>query len=318
MSELLGRWGTPASAITLAEETTRPESNRSEGAEGVMLRSDTLPDDVRRELFDRMLVLAQTDIPPTAVDIQFSGGRHPLSAFRADLQHGDLHREALQAAAALAQDEEQAVLVVTRALSWLGREDKDIYAAVRALSILNSDLFAVDLGLFTAHPSRVARQLAVSFAIKDHLAGAETLRALSADPDRTVRVSVGYACRQLADRAPDLARELAERLWDDPNWSVRQLARDSFPAHLDDPDPMISSPTRGSCAVALNATVESDASATDVISGRTVSVVGSPRLQGATIRNRAAPTTNLIGVLMSPCAGRRTCTEVHLTSPIEV
>lgn len=209
----------------LAEDMTRPESNRSEGAEGVMLLSDTIPDDVRRNLFDRMFALARTDLPPTAVDIQFSGTRHPLSAVRADFEHGELHREALKAAAALTQDKDQAALVVTRALSWLGREDKDIYAALRALAILNGDLFTVDLGLFTAHPFRFARQLAVIFAARDPVAGADTLRALSADPDRSVRASVGFARHELADRAPELERELSERLWDDPHWSVRQLAR---------------------------------------------------------------------------------------------
>lgn len=209
----------------LAEDTTRPESNRSEGAEGVMLLSDTIPDEVRRDLFDRMFALARTDLSPTAVDIQFSGTRHPLSVIRADLEHGELHREALQAAAALAEDKDQAALVVTRALSWLGREDKDIYAALQALAILNGDLFTVDVGLFTAHPFRFARQLAVSLASRDPVAGADTLRALSADPDRSVRASVGFARHELANRAPDLERELSERLWDDPHWSVRQLAR---------------------------------------------------------------------------------------------
>jgi hypothetical protein len=218
----------------LAEDLTRPESNRSEGAEGVMLLSDTIPDDVRRGLFDRMLVLARTDVPPTAVDIQFSGGRHLLSDFRADLGHGELHRDALQAAAALALDEEQAALVAARALSWLGREDKDIYAAVRALAILKSDLFTVDLGLLTAHPYRFVRQLAASFAARNAQPGADALRALRSDPDPSVRVSVGYARLRLAGDAPDLALELVETLRDDPHWSVRKLARDSAPSPSSD------------------------------------------------------------------------------------
>ena len=190
-----------------------------------MLLSDTIPDDKRREIFDRMFELGRTDdLPPTAVDIQLSGSRHPLSVFRADLEHGELHREALQAAAALAQDEEQADLVLARALSWLGREDKDMRAAVRALSILDRSLFKIDLTLFVAHPSPFTRQLAVSFAARDHVAGEGTLRALITDPDRTVRVSVSHACHHLAGPAPDLARDLAETLRKDPHWSVRRLA----------------------------------------------------------------------------------------------
>ena len=99
----------------------------------------------------------------------------------------------------------------------------------RALAILNDDLFTVDLGLFTAHPVPLARQLAVTFATRDPVAGADTLRALSADPDRSVRMSIGAARHQLASWAPNLERELAERLWDDPHWSVRQLARAQLP-----------------------------------------------------------------------------------------
>lgn len=211
--------------MALAENTARPESNRSEGIEGVLSLAGALNSEHRRSLYPRAFQLAQVDQPPTAVDAQFAGGLHPLSAFQFNLDHGSLHRDALRASARLAVAPDEADAVVVRALSWLGRDKDDVYAAVHSLSLMRADLLPVDTAMFASHPLRWVRQLGVVLASRQPDREAATLRAFAVDQDPTVRMNVGLSLSLLAEPAPELTTELRAMLWNDPNWSVRRLAR---------------------------------------------------------------------------------------------
>jgi hypothetical protein len=216
--------------MSLAENESRPTSNRSEGMEGVLLLARSVDEVARAALFDRTLPLARLDRPPTSVDLMLSGGNHPLSSFQFDLDNGALSRFALQAAALLASSREQAQAVQDRAISWLAGDEQAINAVAHALDMLDPTLVTIDLAVLAEHPSQWLRQIAALLASRSIPPSANVLRALATDDDRHVRWNVAHLLSRIADSDKTLASELRNVLRADPSWMVRKAASTDLPA----------------------------------------------------------------------------------------
>ena len=213
----------------LAEDRTRPESNRTEGAEGVLLLSHYLPVTVRSELFSRMMALASDIDEPTRVDRQLLGGLHPLSTFRFDLDFGSLPREALLAASALAVTPDEtagiAALAMTRIVS---HNVKEVDVAATALWYLDRTSVELNVQMLLAHPVARVRQLAAAVVVhSDHPNGNEVMR-LANDSDPSVRRVLASGVKILEERDAALGKQVVAVLSKDDHWSVRrQLECDS-------------------------------------------------------------------------------------------
>lgn len=219
--------------MSLAEDETRPASNRSEGMEGVLLLARSVDDATRADLFDRALPLARLDLPPTAVDMSLAVGNHPLSPFNVNLDHGALPRFALQAIAFLAETPQQAKIVQDRAISWLTGDEHDTYAVAQALDALDPTQVTIELSVLAGHPSQWLRQVAAVLAARADQPLADVLRNLATDGDRQVRRTVAHSLSQVAKGDKKLAAELREMLGSDPSWMVRKAASDDLPLDED-------------------------------------------------------------------------------------
>lgn len=208
---------------TRAEDRSRPEANRTEGAEGVALLAHSLPVEVRQSLFERMVALAAREGDPTEIDRMFMGSRHPLSTMRVDLGSGSLPREALLAAATLATQEREAHDVVSLALSRLASSDAhDVEVAARALWHLDRSLIAVDPRPLLLHPSERARQVGAVLSATRHDPSIDDLTRIARDPGVSVRRSLASAIGVLREIDSSAAASIASILEDDPSWSVRR------------------------------------------------------------------------------------------------
>lgn len=215
--------------MSLAEDESRPSSNRSEGMEGVLLLARSVGRATRAALLDRTLPLARLDLPPTAVDLSLSVS-HPLSSFRVDLDNGALPRFALQAAALLASSAEEAQAVQDRAVTWLSGDEHATNAVAHALNMLDPTHITIDLAVLAAHPSHSLRQVSAVLAAGSIPPATDVLRALSADGDRRVRRTVADLLPRIADSDKKLATELRKGLRADPSWMVRKAASPALPA----------------------------------------------------------------------------------------
>jgi hypothetical protein len=220
--------------MTLAEDESRPSSNRSEGMEGVLLLARSVDSVTRASLFDRTLPLARLDLPPTAVDLALGVGNHPLSSFKVNLDNGALSRFALQAAAMLAMTPEEALAVQDRAVSWLTGDEHEASAVAHALDMLETTHVTIDLAVLCGHPSQWLRQIAALVAARSSPPAADALRALAADGDRRVRRNVAHLLSRIASGDETLAADLCEALRSDASWMVRKAASTDLPlAHTD-------------------------------------------------------------------------------------
>lgn len=209
--------------LALAEKTKRPQSNRSEGAEGVLLLADTIPSESRTPYFDRMIALVRSGDEMQDVDRPLMGGLHPLSTMRMNLGWGDLARDSLRAAAALATTDVQLTTVNGLALERLmSPERADQHAAVRTLALLDPDQVSIDLNLLVAHPEQFVRQLAAVVAVRREPVPVEVIRRLAGDVDPRVRRVIAEGTTTLMDRSQDVATSVSAELRTDPHWSVRR------------------------------------------------------------------------------------------------
>ena len=215
--------------MSLAEDESRPSSNRSEGMEGVLLLARSVDEVTRAALFDRTFPLARLDLPPTAVDLSLAVGNHPLSAFRVNLDDGSLSRFALQGAALLASTPEQARAVQDRTVTWLTGDEHAINAVAHALEMLDPRHITIDLAVLCGHPSHWLRQIAAVLAARLTPPAADVLRALAADDDRPVRRNVAHLLPRVANSDKKLAAELRKVLRADVSWIVRKAASTDLP-----------------------------------------------------------------------------------------
>lgn len=210
--------------MTLAEDETRPSSNRSEGMEGVLLLADSVDESDRSNLFVRALQLAHLDLPPTAVDRMLDAENHPLSSFKVNLNNGGLSGYALRAAARIASTFEQAEAVQDRVVAWLTGDEHAINAVAHALNDLDPTFVTVDLAVLASHPSPWLRQIAVLLAARSSPPAAHVLRPLAADQDPSVRSNVSHLLSRIAASDEKLAIELRDVLRSDASWMVRKAA----------------------------------------------------------------------------------------------
>jgi hypothetical protein len=207
--------------MSLAEDESRPSQNRSEGMEGVLLLARSFDEPTRAALFDRTLLLARLDLPPTTVDLMLASN-HPLSSFKVNLDNEALPRYALQASALLASTPEQAQAVQDRAVSWLTGDEQAINAVAHALDTLDPMHVTIDLAVLTSHPSHWLRQMAALLAARSTPPAVDLLRALAADDDPRVRRNVAHLLPRIAKGDKTLAAELRKALRADASWMVRK------------------------------------------------------------------------------------------------
>jgi hypothetical protein len=210
--------------MRLALNDARPESNRTEGVEGLLRLARHLDDDARKEYFPKVVDLVRSAGRTAEVDQQFLGGLHPLSTMRFDLAFGSLPRKALEAAAALALTRADAAEVVALAMEGLMRTEKDAYAAARAISFLSPEDVDIDVGMFVKHPAVWVRQLAAALAVHKDPAADDVITQLAGDSDPSVRRTLATGLGVLETHDRGLADQVTETLLNDSHWSVRQLA----------------------------------------------------------------------------------------------
>lgn len=208
-----------------AADGSLPEPNRADGAEGVALLARHLPTDTRRTLLARMMPLASGPTEPSAFDTGMAGGLHPLSTFRVNLGRGALRREAIQAAALLANDDSEATAVLASAIAILmGGDPSDAHAAAWAIHYLDPTPVGIDISMLLDHPAQWPRQVAAVLAAHQAEPSRRAIERLASDPDPSVRYTLATTLDVLASGDQQLALDIADRLRSDKNWSVRSAA----------------------------------------------------------------------------------------------
>jgi hypothetical protein len=212
-------------AMATAGDASEMEVNRADALGAIRVVARSLPDDLRANLFRRIMSLAAAP-GFSKFDEHLNAGLHPLSAFRFDLGFGSLVPQAVHTAAGLAQtrDEFEQIIGAASSLFRTGDEFATNQAA-HALAQLPPEELTIDVRILAGSPIRWARQLAaVSWAARPDTAPTVG-RDLATDPDSSVRRSLASSLGRLAETRPDLADELRELLSRDPSASVRSEVR---------------------------------------------------------------------------------------------
>jgi hypothetical protein len=212
-------------AIQIAEDGTRPETNRVDGLRALLAVADTLPMEHRAELTERCLVLARQGVANSPLDEMLLGGRHPLSTFRFDLEADALSPTAVHAAAVLADRADQRRDVEQLAISMLvGGSERAAYEGAHALAQLPADEVSADVRVLARLPSALVRQFAAIAWTRAPGEAPEVGALLAADPDVTVRRALASQVGRIAQEEPE-RQHVRDTLSNDPCWSVRSLVR---------------------------------------------------------------------------------------------
>jgi hypothetical protein len=208
-------------AMTVAEDDSEMEVNRSDSLAAIMVLALSLPAEVRTAIFRRTMSLAR-EPSYSETDETLKSGLHPLSAFQVDIGFGSLVPQAVLTAAALAQNRHEFDEVTLEALVLL-RSGSEVAAnqAAHALATLPPEELKIDLRFLASSPVRWVRQLAgISWCSRpDEFP--DLGQALASDPDRLVRQSLAGALPRLDSKRPDLAAALRRHLAKDPSAAVR-------------------------------------------------------------------------------------------------
>jgi hypothetical protein len=208
------------------------EGNRAQAIHGCAALSADLPVPVRRELFDRILPIAQGNIQRSSPFDEMSDDfSHPLSSFQIKLPPNELRHAAVTAAARLASDEERAKQPWRAAQSLLRTGNPaDSIAAARTAYTLSSNGFQVPVpwDVFASSSDVQLRQAAAALLATEQAPDHSIAEELARDSAISVRREVATALTGIARRDAAGAGVLAAILIKDPNYSVRQRVPSSI------------------------------------------------------------------------------------------
>ncbi len=210
-----------------AEDIGDLEVNRCDAAYAIHNVADALSNELRAELFERMIAIASGEHGVEGEASSIIGtGNDPLSPMQFNLSLGELQPAALRAAAVLAQglDEQQLVAhLATPLLHALPERDaNDVAHAIRALP---PEAHELDVDSLSRMSSVWARQLAVVIWVGRSAEYPEVVgNRLLVDRDVRVRRTLAAGLNRLAASNPTIAADFAEKLSTDSAWSVRAAA----------------------------------------------------------------------------------------------
>ncbi|WP_158852039.1 toll/interleukin-1 receptor domain-containing protein [Saccharothrix deserti] len=208
--ELLARLGD--TLLRQARDCRDTAGNRRTALEGLALLASQLAVDHRRELFDALRPFARGECDGSAGDEMFTGMKHPLSWYRADLGPSTLSDIAVCACASLAMTDEERAFVREHAVRLLtGHDDVHVPTLVRSLGLSVDDVALLPR-------SRPEVHALAAWLWADRPDDRELGLRFASSPDRVVRASLAAA---LGGRPEH--RDVREVLTRDPCRSVRRL-----------------------------------------------------------------------------------------------
>lgn len=203
-----------------AEDGFDLAESRTDAVHAIRILGDTLPDEVQRRAFGRLVAL-HDDPRLSAADQFHEETLHPLSRFRIDTGSGDFYADCLFAAAALASNESEWHEVWRRVTEDLGlpglTESASAYVA-RAARCIN-ELRPVDVRVLAGHKFALVRQAAVLCWADDDGRDPVLAAKFAQDDNVVVRANLAHALRSIQGYEAVVAQ-----LKQDGSEQVRSLA----------------------------------------------------------------------------------------------
>ena len=204
--------------VSWAEDKEESPHNRYEALLALRAIARSLADEATVDLFEQVLPFAEgrrdVDIPTEV----FPGAASPLQRFRVSFGETSLWPAGLQAAAALARRDSQAVLVQEAAVTRMrDASELEINSIAAALASIPIQAMTLPIDLLSGHPSPWIRSLAAVAWIQRPGEPEATGLRLAQDPSMHVRTAVAVNLRS-EERFAVLRAVLAG----DPRRSIRQ------------------------------------------------------------------------------------------------
>jgi hypothetical protein len=203
--------------LDFANDHEEMAQNRLEALVALKGIARRIPDDVRDELFERVLPFVEGRRDAAEEDAFFPAGADPLARFRILLGDASLGPTALVAAAALARSPDQYATIQRNAMVQL-RDATDEHAnqIAVALALLPPEAVTIPLEILVSHSSHWLRALAAVVWAQRTDQPEEIGVALAGDRSRDVRASLARSLRN-ADRHESVRAVLSN----DPRRSIR-------------------------------------------------------------------------------------------------
>jgi tetratricopeptide (TPR) repeat protein len=208
--------------MSLAEQITDLETNRAGALSGITILASTLPQEVRHELFTRVVPLADPQVEVSRMDQLQRAMSHRLSRIRINLGQGSLPPAALILLGALATSREQADQVEALVGNALRSPISELqHAAALALEQLDPTLRSYPVRWLAAHPSELVQSVAVKLWAQDPHRRTELAEFFFTSASRQVRIRLADHIQIISQSDPELAELIRVRLQQDNSAQVR-------------------------------------------------------------------------------------------------
>jgi hypothetical protein len=203
------------------------EGNRALFAGALIPLADTLPTDIRDELFDRLFRLAVgSDEPASQFDAWERRFGDPFAPFHIERVPGHLRRQVIMTLAMLAADGQRRRLVWHAAqLLMRTGESQDALAFARTSYQLSRFDFSIELPWRTmalSNDPEMRLLAATVFPTSTEQMDFEATESLARDPDRDVRIAVAESLAARGHLGSVGIEELTQILRNDPSYQVRR------------------------------------------------------------------------------------------------
>lgn len=203
------------------------EGNRALFAGALIPLADTLPTDIRDELFDRLFRLAVgSDEPASQFDAWERRFGDPFAPFHIERVPGHLRRQVIMTLAMLAADGQRRRLVWHAAqLLMRTGESQDALAFARTSYQLSRFDFSIELPWRTmalSNDPEMRLLAATVFPTSTEQIDFEATESLARDPDRDVRIAVAESLAARGHLGSVGIEELTQILRNDPSYQVRR------------------------------------------------------------------------------------------------
>lgn len=179
--------------LAVAADHREAAMNRKDALAAASNLVTGMSDDVKASAHVRSRAFVEGDQDGSFLD-ESTTHPHPLSAFKIDMGARSLQAYGLRLSQLSAVTADDFLWVRDRAAALLGSDDRHtVEQAARTLHRLDTTVTGeLDAGLLAIHPMPIVRRVAAVLAAASPEKYGTTLRALAADPEKSVRLELGW------------------------------------------------------------------------------------------------------------------------------